>query len=231
MRFLLPFFFASCLFSAFHVNAEPYKPPTARFDGSSSISFPADLSLDFPEYATIEFWVAATWTELDYDPTILSYVGAEGPRFALILTGDRQGVGMLAGEDWDAVGFDFSDGKMHHVAFVILGDETDVYIDGEFGRTLAVSIADVPAQRLNLGSYNGVDGGFPGALAGLRIWDAPVDADYIATFRQIDVTSERGRRHPMIDALVAISYFADGRRDILLLREPIPTEAIVDLDQ
>ncbi len=231
MRFLRLFVLASCLSWALHVNADPYKPPIARFDGNNSISFPADLSLDFSEYATIEFWVAATWTELDDDPTILSYVGAEGSRFALILTGDRQGIGMLAGEDWDAVSFDFSDGKMHHVAFVFLGDETDVYIDGEFGRTLAVSIADVPARRLNLGSYNGVDGGFPGALAGLRIWDAPLDADYIAAFRQVDVTSERGRRHPMIDSLVAISYFADGRRDILLLRDPVPSEALVELDE
>ena len=230
MRFLQLFLLAACLLPALHLNAEAYKPTIARFDGNSSISFPADLSLDFSDYATIEFWVAATWTELDYDPTILSYVGPEGPRFALILTGDRQGIGMLAGENWDAIGFDFSDGKMHHVAFVVLGDETDIYIDGEFGRTLAVSIVDVPARRLNLGSYNGVDGGFPGALAGLRIWDAPLDGDYIETYRQIDVTSERGRRHPMIDSLVAISYFDQDRRDLLLLREPIPSEAIVDLD-
>jgi hypothetical protein len=98
------------------------------------------------EYATIEFWVAAIWTDLDYDLTILSFIGPEGSRFP-------------------------------------------------------------------------------------RIWEAPLDANDIATFKHFDVTSERGRRHPMIDALVAISHFSDGRRDILLLREPIPTALLADIDE
>jgi hypothetical protein len=219
------------LFISDNVWSQSTPPPVARFDGSAQLSFPADLSLDFSDYGTVEFWVSATWEQLDYDPTILSYLGPQGPRFAFIIMGDRQGIGMLAGDQWDAVEYDFSDGLMHHVAFVVLGDETDVFIDGQYQSTLAVTIADLPASGLHLASFNGSYAGFPGALADLRIWDAPLDGDDINVYRKFDISSEEGLGHPMIDSLVGVGYFSEGRRSILLLKQAIPVDALEEADE
>jgi len=207
--------------------AQDDRPPLAHFDGSDSVVFPADLSMQLDGYGTIEFWVAANWDRLDYDPAVLSYFGDQGPSYAIVMTGQRDAIGLLAGSDWGGVKFDFSDGKLHHVAFLLFGEETDVYIDGAFVRTLAISSADVPVHSFAIGSINGTDAGFPGALAGLRIWDSPLNLEDLEAYQLVDLGSAQGRRHPDLDALVGVGRFKNGRRSFALTSAPIPADALI----
>jgi hypothetical protein len=201
-------------------QAPAYRPAMAMFDGRNSVSFPSAPSLDVTRIATLEFWAAPRWQgKLDYDPFLISYAGEEGPRFSVAMGGDKKAIGIVAGDQSDFVTFDFSDGQAHHVAFVFVDDTVDVYIDGAFIDTLAINIADVPAARFVIGSANGSDLAFKGAIADVRIWNIALDQETIATWRLADPLAP-GAKHPAADTLVGRSNFAIGRRGFALA-EPV----------
>lgn len=201
--------------------AEGYRPPAAKLDGNLSASFPDDVSLNFKRFGTVEFWVAAKWDNLDYDPAIVSYLGNLGPRFAILMPADKKGIGMMVDQKWEVAPFDFSDGKMHHVAFIMIDSRTSVFVDDELVSIMPVGIADLPAHSLSIGSFNGRDAGFVGVLAGLRIWDSAVDPDDIAAYKLVDLASQKGAEHPSLDTLVGTSDFANGKVDFSLVDEPL----------
>lgn len=203
------------------VYAEGYRPPMAKFNGETAVTFPDDVALNFKRFATIEFWVAATWDQLEYDPAIISYLGNQGPRFAVLIPADKKGIGFMADQKWQVAPFDFSDGKLHHVAFVVIDSRTAVFVDDELAALLDIGIADLPAHSLNIGSFNGRDAGFVGALAGLRIWDTALDPDDIALYKMTQLSTPEGAEHPAIDTLVGVSDFANGKIGFALLDEPL----------
>ncbi len=216
--------------------AASYRPPLAKFTGIDSVTYPDDISLEFKRFATIEFWVAASWNKLDYDPAILSYLGDQGARFAVLMQADRKGIGFMAGQKWAVAPFDFSDGKLHHVAFIVIDSRTTVFVDSEIIAIMPISIADLPSRDFNIGSFNGRDAQFIGSLAGLRIWDTALDPDDIAAYRLIDLKSEEGLKHPEIDSLVGTSAVENGKLVFVLTEEPLslnspePVIDAVDVD-
>ena len=227
VRLLVPLIM---MLSAALVSAEGYRPPIAKLDGQVSASFPDDVSLNFKRFGTIEFWVAAKWDSLDYDPAIVSYLGNLGPRFAILMPADKKGIAMMADQKWEVAPFDFSDGKLHHVAFIVIDSRTSVFVDDELVAILPIGIADLPAHSLSIGSFNGRDAGFVGVLAGLRIWDSAVDPDDIAAYKLVDLASQKGAEHPSLDTLVGTSDFAHGKVDFSLVDEPLSLYGPRELD-
>lgn len=202
-------------------QAPAYQPTVAVFDGKNSATFPAAPSLNVNGLATVEFWVSPRWTgKLGYDPVLISYTGPDGPRFAVAMSDDKKAIGIIAGAETDYVTFDFSDGRMHHVAFVFGEDTADVYINGVFVDTLAIAIADVPATAFILGSANGTDMSFKGGLADVRLWNTALDLGTIAAWRLGDPLRP-GAKHPAVNSLIGRSSFANGRRGFALAQPPM----------
>lgn len=203
---------ATVLLCAGLSNAQDYRPPVAKFDAKSSVSFPPHPALEIGRYGTIEFWVKPGWTtQPDYDPVLLSYLGKAGPLYAVVMTRDGQAIGLLSGQDWDVTQFDFTDGKMHHVAFVILREVTEVYVDGKHEDTLLVDITDGEGRSFHIGSIDGIGSRFTGSLAGLRVWNTPLDGDTLNAFKLLNVKPAGSPSpHPDIDALVGESWFEQG---------------------
>lgn len=199
-------------------------PQTAKFDGATSLNFPGEQSLNLTDVSTIEFWVKPTWSKLGYDPVLLSAMGDEKARYAIVMGADRKSIGLLSGDDWDYVDFDFNDGKSHHVAFVNLGDLTDVYIDGELFDSITQPIAELPVRTFHIGSANGVNNLFVGQLSEIRLWDIALDGDDIAANMRLHILSPEGLKHPDLDSLVGVSDFANNRRSFSLLNN-VSTQA------
>jgi hypothetical protein len=186
-----------------------YQPIVARFDGSGAIAMPANESLDINGLGTIEFWVSAKWQgELEYDPAIMGYSGPQGPRFAIHIAGDKSGLGLYAGELYDGVAFDFSDGLLHHVALVTIGDTTDIIIDGVYLDTLGFTFAELPADSFTIGAI-GEFSPFVGEIGQVRIWSTPVEIEVLRYFSLAPLTTQGPYPHPDLEFLTGISAFGD----------------------
>lgn len=197
-------------------------PAILELDGSNAIALPPDESLDLEVTGTIEFWVAAKWDEaLDYDPAILADMGAEGPRYSVHITADKQALGLFSGDEWETAPFDFSDGKLHFVSLTTYDGITEVSVDGELRGILSIGYAEeIIGAGFFIGTVNGVASPFVGSLAGLRIWDTAVDEEDLIAFSAKDILSKEGKAHPDFDTLVAVGVFDDGGRTVALTREP-----------
>jgi hypothetical protein len=144
----------------------------AIFDGESRLNYQGDQAFELSAPATVEFWVSAGWLEtLDYDPCVLSSVGEAGINFAAHITGDRSAIGLYAGQRFASLPFDFTDEAIHHVAFFSLSSNlTEVQIDGVRRGLLAVGFQRSPSVSFHLGSLDGEQSPFVGALARVRLW-------------------------------------------------------------
>lgn len=89
------------------------RPEWAEITPQNSPSFPMTDSLQLEEIASIMMWVKPKWGAIDYDPALLSATGRDGVCYAVVMTRQKDGIGIYSGEDWDFVEFDFSDGKAH----------------------------------------------------------------------------------------------------------------------
>lgn len=189
---------------------EPFAPVMATFSGQGSLVMPPASALSINGSGTVEFWVVAQWNDdLDYDPAVIAYSGSKGARFAIHIAGNRQGLGVYAGEYFDGVPFDFSDGKAHYVAITTLGDSIDIYIDGQHRGTLGYGFADVPANTFSVGSIGNFSP-FMGQIGQVRIWDEPLDQDVLNYFSWRPIETTGPGAHPDIDALVGASTFGNA---------------------
>lgn len=218
-KFLLPIWIIIVVWTSASMVMASERPSFASFEGDDSLSFPAAISINLLEIATIEFWVRPEWDEaLGYDPVIVSALGPEGLRYAVVMSDQKDAIGLYSGEDWDFTEFDFNDGKAHHVAFVVLGDLTDIYIDGESYDAIAKGIAtDIDATSFHIGSIDGLQSSFIGRLAGLRLWDAALEEDTIQNYQQTYIMNEDAISHPDYLFLVGASDFQDERRSFTLM--------------
>jgi hypothetical protein len=187
----------------------PYAPVMMTFDGTEGLSYVAPSALDIDGAGTLELWVRAGWqASPGYDPAVLSYQGPTGVRMALVVTADARALGVWAGPYYAAIPFDFSDGKLHHVALTLLADQTIVMIDGEVRQSLGFGMPDLPADRLSIGSL-GEYSPFIGDIGQIRIWDEPIDPDVLVNYAWAPITSTGPTAHPDLDALVGVSAFAN----------------------
>lgn len=206
-------------------DAGGYIPDIYEFDGSNSLAFEPAPSLNLAGGGTIEFWIAPDWTEdPGYDPAIVCNAGLEGPLYLIAMLRDRDGLALVAGEEEDVVTFDFDDGELHHVAVSQLADGVAVFVDGRLAGVSDLMFADLPSIGLWVGSIDGVDNQFTGAIAGLRFWRTVVDQENLVRYALADVFEAD---HPDLEALTAMSNFNDGA--LLVVDDPKLTQTTGEL--
>jgi hypothetical protein len=203
---------------------QAYTPDIAEFDGTNAMAFPPDGSLDLSDGGTIEFWVLPEWTQdPGYDPAIVSNIGTLGASYMVVMLGSRKGVGVAVGDRFESLDFDFTDGKLHHVSISDFGEGSlVVIIDNVPIGTLPLAFRSLPSSGFFIGSADGVQNQFKGALAGLRIWELPVEPDDLALYAMQSLVDRDGAPHPDITTLVGISDF-NKRSFALLEPDPIPS--------
>lgn len=188
-----------------------YIPDIVELDGQTTLEFPADERMILVGGSTIEFWVQPDWTEdPGYDPVVVSNTGAQGPSWLVAMLRDRDGIGVMVGEESDIAPFDFTDGEMHHVAVVDYGEIVQVLVDNVAVADLDLTFRDLPSSGFWIGSADGANGAFKGAIAGLRIWDIAVSPDDISRFAMVDIFDEATAVHPDLEWLVGVSDFANN---------------------
>ena len=186
-------------------SAATYTPDVGEFDGTNSMSFEPIPQFQLAYGGTMEFWVVPDWTEdPGYDPVIICNAGPEGASYLIAMLRDRDGIAIAVGEQEDVVAFDFTDGRLHHVAISQYEDGTVVYIDGQVAGTSELSFEVRPSTGVWVGSIDGDNNQFRGAIAGMRIWGVVVEQQTLVDFALKDVFSDQ---HPNLANLAAISDF------------------------
>ena len=195
---------------------QAYAPDVLELDGRETLVFGGEPEFSFTHGGSVEFWVAPGWVDVPgYDPAILSRVGESGIEYLVAVLRERNGLGVLVGDSENVVSFDFSDGQLHHVALVSADNELAVIIDGRVRGVFAVSPTDVDAGLLYVGTSNGIDAPFEGAIAALRFWRIPLTQEEVVSFALRPVLDERGREHPALDDLVALSDFNNDTVNVI----------------
>jgi hypothetical protein len=209
---LSPVLAGGLLSSSASAQQAKFRPVVANFNGAGALVMPANEALDIAGSGTIEFWVSAKWNgTLDYDPAVMGYSGANGPRFAIHISGDKQGLGLFAGQFYDGVNFNFADGLLHHVALITVGNTTDILIDGVYQDTLGFTFAELPADSFTIGAL-GEFSPFIGEIGQVRIWSVPVEQDVITAFslRPLSTQGIGGMPvHPDLEFLTGLSAFGN----------------------
>ena len=132
---------------------------------------------------------------------------------------DRDGIAIASGGEEDVATFDFTDGQFHHVAVSQFEDGTAIFVDGQVVGTSELRFQDLPSVGVWIGSIDGENNQFIGAIGGLRVWDAVVEQQTLVDFALRDIFNDE---HPDLPFLSAKSEFAD--RDILLAELAITGE-------
>lgn len=190
------------------IAAQSYTPDLLELDGTVTLQFPADDRMALEGGATIEFWVQPDWkSDPGYDPVILSNAGEEGALYLVAIAREKDGLGIMSGDLFEMVPFDFTDGKLHHVNITDYGDTMLVFVDGVLISELPLTFKKRPSKGFWIGSADGENDPFVGAIAGLRIWDIAVDADNVLDFMMALVAPQTGKDHPDLKWLVGVSDF------------------------
>ncbi len=215
---------ASCIAATAFAD---YRPDIIEFTGKDDLDFPPHESLTLADGGTIEFWVGADWQkDPGYDPVVLSNAGPEGALYTVGILGTREGLTLQSGNFIGEVPFDFSDGQMHHVALADFVDDIQVMVDGRVVGQFETSWPDLPSAGLWVGSADGVNAHFTGAVAGLRLWSIALERQTLVAYSQRDV-ADSDNPHPDIDWLVAVSDFGDKSLQLTDLDSaPVDSEAL-----
>jgi len=141
-------------------------------DVASGLDFRGGVSLSMAPPATLEFLVAATWSkEPAYDPCLLSLEGQDGVAYSVHVRADRKAIGLFASGGYATLPFDFSDGRMHSVTLVSYSSTlSEFFVDGNSVGVIPLGPPGIPAEMFHLGSLDGTQAPFTGALARLRFW-------------------------------------------------------------
>jgi hypothetical protein len=197
-------------------SAQGYAPDVAEFDGTTTLAFDPSPSLSLARGGTLEFWVVPDWeADPGFDPVIVSNAGPAGASYMVAMLRDRDGIGILSGNEQRIVAFDFANDQLHHVALTYLDGALAVIIDGQVRGSFEMTIADLPSLGFWVASADGETAPFAGAIASLRIWDVPLDRADLVNYAAQNVLSDRVA-HPALSHLRAISDF---RADELFLTD------------
>lgn len=201
-------------------HGDTYTPDVAEFDGSNAMAFEPAPQLELADGGTIEFWVGPDWIEdPGFDPVLICSAGAEGASYLIAMLRDRDGIAIAAGDNEDVATFDFTDGRMHHVAVSQFEDGVAVLVDGQVVGTSDLRFAPLPSVGVWVGSIDGENNQFRGAIAGLRIWNTVVEQETLVDYALKDIFNED---HPDLAYLSAISDFTNG--EILLAELEVEME-------
>ncbi|MEN8160342.1 MAG: LamG domain-containing protein, partial [Myxococcota bacterium] len=199
-------------------------------DGQTSIEVEPSPALALGEASTIEFWIATAWEDEDgveSFPAVLGrrepYEGSEPEGFAAAtqysvhLTPDRQAIGLFDGTRFASVPFDFSDGRLHHVALVTEGDRTTIYVDREARGTVEVGLGEPSELPLHVGSSDGGSELFMGVLPSVRLWRSALTAEQVGAIAEV-LGAPEDEGAPL-DDLVAYSDFTGEAPEIVVLED------------
>ena len=190
--------------------AQSYVPDVLVLNGTSTLEIPADDRLLMEGGSTIEFWVQPDWKEdPGYDPVVLSNAGSEGPSYLVALLRNKDGIGVMAGDRSAIAAFDFSDGKLHHVAIVDDGISIAVLVNNRPITKVDFGFRKLPSAGFWIGSADGENAPFKGAIAGLRLWDIALAPEVIGAFGLADITDDEKPAHPDLQWLIGRSDFAN----------------------
>lgn len=182
-----------------------------NLNGEVDLGIEPALQLEPAEQSTIEFWVQADWTSApEFDPVIVSSPGEEGVSYLVAIDRDRDGIIVGGGDTVDTAPFDFTDGRMHHVALIDYGGSTTLLIDDQSIAELPLGFSPMESQGLFFGSFNGGEERFTGKIGGFRQWDVAVSASTVRQFRLKDATNAENP-HPDLEHLAVISDFGNDR--------------------
>lgn len=196
--------------------AQQYQPDIIELNGSFPVFFDPDPALSIADGGTLEFWLQPDWTDVpQYEPVILSNAGPDGVSYLIAMLPDRQGIVLYSGDEEFIFMFDFTDGKMHHVTLNVFEDGVNMLIDGENVGEYDAKPVDLPSDGLFVGSIDGEQYPFIGAMAGLRLWDYVLDRETVLNYAMRDVVLSD---HPELESLSALSDF---NSDTLLILEEI----------
>lgn len=215
---------ALCLFAAsgFGALAQDYEPDVLELRDGTGYEFDWDPAFDMSRGGTIEFWTMPFFEEdPGYEPFILSSAGELGASYAVVMTVDRDGIVLIAGEEQGVVAHDFTDDRPHHIAISVFTDGIRIFIDGEVKGDFDFVLPELPAAALFVGSANGERAPYRGMVAQLRFWDTNVVPEYLDEFRIKPTLSEDGD-HPDIAFLKAESDFSE--ESMLIVEEVTPNE-------
>lgn len=217
------------LVGAMPVAQAQHVPDVIEFRGDDGLGFPPDESLALGDGGTIEFWVGADWEkDPGYDPVVLSNVGPRGALYTIAVLGDRLGLSLQSGTFLGDVPFDFRDGRMHHVALVDFSDAITVMIDGKVAGWFDAALPSLPSAGLWVGSADGVNAPFIGAVAGLRIWSVALERATLVEYATRDIDDPQ-QPHPDLEQLLAKSDFRNAVLALTALDLQID-DSIVDDD-
>src|SRR5262245_33276220 len=186
-------------------------------DGQTSLEVESTPGLDLGPQSTIEFVVATAWEDEDgvtAYPAVLGrrepYDGDEPAGFAAAtqysvhVAPDRRSLGLFDGTRYASVPFDFTDGRLHHVALVTREVRTSVYVDRELRGVLDVGLGATPGLPLHVGSSDGGSELFMGAIPSVRLWRRELTAEEVTAIA--DLLGPPGEGDPDASGLAAFSH-------------------------
>ena len=158
---------------------------------------------------TVDVWVSAEWDDdavFEEEPLVYALRGPQGLRQSVHVTAERDGLAYFDGDygnfEYTRVPFDFSDGKLHHVAVTTYEDETVFVVDGEVAAVVPRGLSPVAAAEVLIGGSDEDGGAFVGRIGGLRIWNSVLLPDDLATLS--DNAGDPGPGAIVYDNLVAV---------------------------
>lgn len=166
--------------------------------------------------------MAPDWLEPPgYAPVVVACEAEndQSQTFAVAISETKDRLFVYTGARSAAIEFDFSDGKLHHVALAGLSGELNVLIDAQLVARLDFGFAPTTAGTLCAGGLSQSDSLFRGAIGQLRIWDVMLAPKELVDYSMADEEAEIAP-HPSLSGLRVRSDF---RREGLRL---IPVEKV-----
>ncbi len=199
------------------------------FEGQEGLTFRPSPAFDLTS-GTIEFWVEAGWEdELGYEPAILAVGDGRETRFSVHLTYGADGVGLFNGSAGDFVSHDFAPFEPYHVALVIHGERTRVYVDGDPIADLAVGLGRSRGLPLQIGASGpGGSGGaveaFVGRIGTVRLWNRPFPEAEVGQLAALEQGLPGDYRY--LSHLVGFSDLRTDAIDFLANAQPALVEGV-----
>ncbi|MCB9881755.1 MAG: hypothetical protein H6834_08200 [Planctomycetes bacterium] len=160
-------------------RAHPAEEHSFLFDGTRSVSHPADSRLDLETQGTIELWFRATWEEDQASWfTLLACSSSTSTRYSLSVSPDKRALAYYNGVANEVLHADVSDGAWRHLALVtrprVTGDreleETNLFLDGRFIGAFPIGYGTASGLPLHIGSHDGFQNSYRGHIGGVRLW-------------------------------------------------------------
>lgn len=204
---------AGAFCSAGLAYAQGYQPDVLEIDGQSFIAFEPSDAYTIADGGTLEFWAVPDWNEdPEFDPVLIANVGIDGASYIIAITAERDGILITSGVNEVFFNFDFTDGKLHHVALNQFEDGIMVLIDGTAIGESDMMLTEFESAGLFVGSLEDESDPFLGAIAAIRFWDYVPERSTLISYAQKDVLQSE---HPFLDQLAAMSDFNAGTMQIL----------------